>query len=404
MRLPLSPQLRRFILIAADLLVIFLLSLSVRQWIGYHLLAPLAWFIFLDAAGVYEIRNLKGLRPIVGAAILALFPLILSFILIPSMRLDLILHYLSVLLALTAIRLINRMILYQKPFLFRVAILANGYEQEVMKTISQFPEFELITCCHENGGDLNREEIDAVLVMNGSLPGRMNNGLPVVRFERLYEILTGRTHQEEIKGLTRDCLMRRRPIYDLIKRTCDLLGATVGLILYGLLLPAISLLIKIDSSGPIFYKQRRTGVNNRPYTLWKLRTMVKDAEKGKAVWAQERDPRVTRIGRLLRKTRLDEFAQLINILRGEMSAVGPRPERPEMEEELRQKVPNYELRYLVKPGMAGWAMVNYGYIASIEDALIRHEFDIYYIKYRSLYLDIKIFLRAVVQLVMMRGR
>jgi len=136
----------------------------------------------------------------------------------------------------------------------------------------------------------------------------------------------------------------------------------------------------------------------------KLRTMRQDAERGGAVWAARNDPRVTFIGRLLRKMRLDEFPQCWNILKGEMSIIGPRPERPEFVGELRKKIPLFELRHSVKPGMAGWAMVNHGYVATVEDAKIRLEYDLYYIKHQSLWFDAAIFLRALVQLLLLRGR
>jgi lipopolysaccharide/colanic/teichoic acid biosynthesis glycosyltransferase len=132
--------------------------------------------------------------------------------------------------------------------------------------------------------------------------------------------------------------------------------------------------------------------------------MVPDAEKQGAVFAGEDDPRVTRVGRFLRRTRLDEFPQLINILRGEMSAVGPRPERPEHLKELEKEIPFHPVRLAVRPGMAGWAQVNYGYVSSVEDARLRLEYDLYYIKHQSLWLDVVIILRMMAQMLMLRGR
>jgi lipopolysaccharide/colanic/teichoic acid biosynthesis glycosyltransferase len=132
--------------------------------------------------------------------------------------------------------------------------------------------------------------------------------------------------------------------------------------------------------------------------------MVTDAEKGNAVWAQENDPRVTRVGRLLRKTHVDEFLQFLNILKGEMSAVGPRAERPEFEQELAQEIPFYRVRYAVKPGMAGWGLVKLGYGASKEDARVKLEYDLYYIKHQSLWLDMVILLKTIIDTVTLRGR
>lgn len=212
------------------------------------------------------------------------------------------------------------------------------------------------------------------------------------------ESLNGKESVETIKQ------NGNKKVDDTLKRIFDIVGSSVGFVMYSLILPFVALFIKLDSPGPIVYKQKRTGKDGKPYTLGKLRTMVKDAEQHKAVWAKKKDPRITRIGKFLRKTRLDEFMQLLNILKGEMSAIGPRPERPEFDAALKKEIPHYELRYAVRPGMAGWAMVNYGYVATVEDARIRHEYDLYYIKHRSLYLDFKIFLRAILQLALLKGR
>jgi len=132
--------------------------------------------------------------------------------------------------------------------------------------------------------------------------------------------------------------------------------------------------------------------------------MVPDAEEDGAVWARENDPRVTRIGRVLRKTRLDELPQFINVLRGEMSAVGPRPERPEFVEQLAEQIPFYRARHSVKPGLAGWALIHYGYGSSVEDALIKLQYDLYYIKHQSIFLDIVILLRSISQMLKFSGR
>lgn len=135
-----------------------------------------------------------------------------------------------------------------------------------------------------------------------------------------------------------------------------------------------------------------------------MRSKVSDAEKGNAVWAEKKDPRVTRVGRLLRKTHVDEFPQFLNILKGEMSAVGPRPERPEFVEELVREIPFYRVRHAVKPGMAGWGLVKQGYGATKEDALVKLRYDLYYIKHQSLWLDLIILLKTIIDTLTFRGR
>jgi len=178
------------------------------------------------------------------------------------------------------------------------------------------------------------------------------------------------------------------------KRAMDVLVSLLGLV-PGLPLMALAgVLIKLTSKGPVFYAQTRLGLGGRPYTLYKLRTMRQDAESHGAVWAASRDPRVTAVGYWLRKWRIDEIPQLLNILKGEMSLVGPRPERPEFTEQLARVVPFYTERLLVQPGLTGWAQVCCPYAASVEASARKLEYDLYYIKNMDLLLDVSILLRT----------
>lgn len=192
--------------------------------------------------------------------------------------------------------------------------------------------------------------------------------------------------------------------YPIAKRIFDIVGASMGLLVFFPLFPFLALAIHFDSPGPVFYSHARVGKGGRSFRLLKLRTMVVDAEKNGARQAQENDPRVTRVGRWLRKMRLDEMPQLFNVLKGDMSAVGPRPERPEHLREFDSMIPFHRLRNSVKPGMAGWAVINYDYIDSIEDAKIRLQYDLYYIKHQSLRLDAFILIRTFGHVFALRGR
>jgi sugar transferase (PEP-CTERM system associated) len=177
----------------------------------------------------------------------------------------------------------------------------------------------------------------------------------------------------------------------LFKRLSDIVLASLGLILTSPLFPLIALLIKIDSKGPVFYRQLRVGEREKNFFLTKFRTMQQNAEtESGAVWAQKNDTRVTRIGNFLRKVRLDELPQFFNVLKGEMSFIGPRPERPEFVAKLQQTLPYYVNRHFVKPGITGWAQIKYRYGASDEDALEKLRYDLYYIKNLSLLLDTSI--------------
>jgi exopolysaccharide biosynthesis polyprenyl glycosylphosphotransferase len=192
--------------------------------------------------------------------------------------------------------------------------------------------------------------------------------------------------------------------YAFSKRLMDIVGGLIGLLLFLPLFPLITLAILIDNGFPVFFTQTRLGESGKEYRIIKFRTMVKDAEKdGKAQLAQERDDRVTRVGKILRRSHLDELPQFINILRGEMSLVGPRAERPELVEELQQQIPFYRARLFVKPGLTGWAQVNFKYASSVEDTAVKLEYDLYYIKHRNLILDLSILFRTVGTVVGLKG-
>jgi len=183
---------------------------------------------------------------------------------------------------------------------------------------------------------------------------------------------------------------------DVLKRVLDIFGSICGLILSSPVMLLVALAIKLDSRGPVFYRQTRVGGKRKHFEVIKFRSMRVDAEKGTgAQWAQEDDPRVTRVGRFLRKYRLDEFPQFLNVIRGDMSFVGPRPERPCFVEELRKAIPYYDERHSVRPGITGWAQVQYSYGSSVEDAFKKLEFDLFYLKNMSITFDLAIIFRTI---------
>jgi exopolysaccharide biosynthesis polyprenyl glycosylphosphotransferase len=194
------------------------------------------------------------------------------------------------------------------------------------------------------------------------------------------------------------------PLLQRLKRLSDILIALLILIPALPVMALVALLIRMESSGPALFRQVRTGKDGRNFTLVKFRSMRTDAEAQGAQWAQVNDSRVTRLGRFLRKSRLDELPQLWNILKGEMSFVGPRPERPEFNQQLEKEIPFYQLRHLVRPGLTGWAQVHYPYGASIEDSYQKLQFDLYYVKNFSLILDLQIILKTIRVVVLGQGR
>lgn len=195
-----------------------------------------------------------------------------------------------------------------------------------------------------------------------------------------------------------------RTYFDNVKRLLDLVLAIVLVIPFLALIPFVALAIKVTSRGPVFFSQTRVGERGKPYRVIKFRSMRIDAEANGAQWASKNDPRITPIGGFLRASRIDELPQLLNVLRGEMSFIGPRPERPEFVQDLAKRIPHYSLRSLVKPGISGWAQVNYPYGSSEEDAARKLEYDLFYIKNRSLMLDLRIFLRTIGVVILRKGQ
>lgn len=180
-----------------------------------------------------------------------------------------------------------------------------------------------------------------------------------------------------------------------IKRAFDLLGALIALPVFMITVPFVAAAIKLSSKGPVFYRQQRSGRGGKTFQIIKFRTMRTDAEKAGPQWSQQNDPRVTRVGRFMRQTRIDELPQVLNVLAGDMSLVGPRPERPEFDVKLDKEIPHYFIRRLVKPGITGWAQVHYKYGNTVEDSLVKLEYDAYYVRYWSLVLDLYTVCRTI---------
>ena len=181
-----------------------------------------------------------------------------------------------------------------------------------------------------------------------------------------------------------------------LKRAFDIVSSLVLLVLLSPVMLLTMIAIKLDSRGPALYRQERVGLGGRSFMCIKFRSMRVDAEQdGVARWATKNDPRITRIGSFLRKSRIDELPQLWSVFTGEMSLVGPRPERPAFVEELKQQIPFYEIRHTVKPGITGWAQVRYQYGSSVDDARRKHQFDLYYVKNNSLWLDLVVLIETV---------
>jgi exopolysaccharide biosynthesis polyprenyl glycosylphosphotransferase len=298
---------------------------------------------------------------------------------------------------------------------FYLVGLIDDDPQKSGEGIEGFP----IICGSERLLDVIEAEniTDLIFAISGELQASMfrailqveEHGVEVTTMPTVYEELLGRV---PIFHLEADWILRSfvdqahvNGFYELAKRLLDIAGGLIGVLVFLLLFPFISLAVILDSGFPIFFTQNRLGQRGQTYAIYKFRTMDKDSEADGVVRVtQHNDERITLVGKVLRKTHLDELPQFFNVLRGEMSLTGPRAERSELVEELQQKIPFYRARLLVKPGMTGWAQINFGYAATVEDTAIKLEYDLYYIKHRNFLMDIVILLRTFGTIVGFKGQ
>jgi sugar transferase (PEP-CTERM system associated) len=260
-----------------------------------------------------------------------------------------------------------------------------------------------------------REHVDRIVVAMGERRGQfpseqllglsLSGNVHIEEGASFYERLTGRVHLEMMRPswLIFSGRGRQARISAVARVALHRMVALVGAVLSLPIALLTAILIKLESPGPVLYKQERVGRNGRPFTLMKFRSMKVDAEKDGPVWARDGDERTTRVGRIIRHIRVDEIPQFWNILKGEMSFVGPRPERPHFVSQLAQEIPYYDQRHLIAPGLTGWAQIKYPYGASIEDARQKLQYDLFYIKNQSLTLDAAIIFETIKTILFGRG-
>jgi exopolysaccharide biosynthesis polyprenyl glycosylphosphotransferase len=258
---------------------------------------------------------------------------------------------------------------------------------------------------------------DIIVAINGEIKGGtfqtildvQERGVEVTRMPIIYEELTQRVPVEHLDSdwVIRSFVdqVRVSGVYELFKRLMDIAGGLVGLLIFVVIFPLTALAIIVESGFPILYSQERLGKGGRLFRIYKFRSMLQNAEEdGEARPATINDPRVTRVGNFLRRTRLDEMPQFLSVLTGEMSLVGPRAERPELVAQFQKQIPFYRARLLVKPGLTGWAQINYGYVATVKETVVKLEYDLYYIKHRTLNMDFNIVLRTIGTVLRRTGR
>lgn len=295
---------------------------------------------------------------------------------------------------------------------YRPALLMAAEGERSLQTELSLP---IVPFNHSLAASIKQFGIDTIVVSqdirsNKTIVRVFFEALPFkisfVEFANFYEDITGKIpvsligevwFLENLTGL-------RKNAYDAAKRAADLLvGFFLGII-FLVAFPFMAFAIKIDTKGSVLYRQKRVGEGGRIFEIVKFRSMIADAEIKGAQWADEDDPRVTRVGSWLRKSRLDELPQVWAVLKGDMSFVGPRPERPEFVEVLKEKIPFYAMRHLVKPGLTGWAQINFPYGASVEDAMEKLQYDLFYIKNRSFVLDAGILFKTILIILTHGGR
>lgn len=277
-----------------------------------------------------------------------------------------------------------------------------------------YPELPFLGRIDSMSSVVDREEIDQVVVTERKIGKAlispllecMRKRVDVTDFKKVIEEITGKvpvTYLDEYWFIMELRSLNKKYFWYL-KRALDIIISVIGIIVLLPFFPIVALAIKIDSpAGPVLYFQTRVGRHGKSFRVWKLRTMVQDADKDNVHWTMANDERITRLGGFLRKVRVDEFPQFVNILKGDMTLVGPRPEAESLVELYTREIPFYAERHMVTPGVTGWAQINYGYGNSIEDARVKLKYDLYYIKNRDIILDLVIFLKTIRTVLTGRG-
>ncbi|MEG3181028.1 TIGR03013 family XrtA/PEP-CTERM system glycosyltransferase [Sphingomonas sp. LT1P40] len=387
------------------------------------------------AVGVYGADALQSIRVATARLLVAvsLGTIFLSviFFLVPALtfwRSNLLYGMLAAVVLLFMLRLLLGKMLGSQSFKRRIVVLGAGARAERLKVLSRKPGSGFVVVGYVAMSEPNRtipEAIardaiynlaDHVVLLNASevvlaLEERRNalplkdllriktTGVHVNEISTFLERETGRVDLQSVNPswlIFSDGFSSGRMLSSMFKRLFDIVASLLLLVLALPLIILGAIAVKLESKGPAFYRQRRVGLYGQGFDILKLRSMRTDAEvAGKAVWAEKDDPRITRVGRFIRKVRIDELPQCWSVLKGEMSFVGPRPERPQFVEDLEQQLPYYAERHMVKPGITGWAQINYPYGASIEDSRQKLEYDLYYAKNYSPFLDLLILLQTL---------
>lgn len=448
----LSKRLQNTILVLGDL-SIFYLSLLLTLFIRYSLKFPfdpnlhtsfaevwnihkwpffyvhIIWIVIFYINGLYDIKSFPSPKKVLSKILEAmaiggllatlLFYLIPFFEITPKTNM-----FLDVFLATALLMPWRRFFWLYLSKSSKIKILFFGASKEVEELLNHIkintqlgyePAVVLAKVDHNLISLIREHNIQLIvasknIMENETSVQRLYESLPlgvsVVDFPGFYEAVVEKIPVSSIgeSWFLVNLVEIRKQVFELGKRAFDIVFSVLLGIISVIIAPVIILAVKIESKGPVFYRQKRTGKNEKVFEIVKFRSMIDNAEKNGAQWADEEDERITKIGRILRKTRLDELPQLWNVLKGDMSFIGPRPERPEFVQELQKQIPHYAMRHLIKPGLSGWAQIKFPYGASVEDSMEKLQYDLYYIKNRSLILDLAIALRTLAIIISHQGR
>ncbi len=402
---------------------------------------------FLLFGEIFQLYNLKVsnnrflvFRSIFITASITTIVYVLSPYIAPSLpdnRLQIIYFFLLIIFPVTIWRFIYIWVFFSPKYFKTIVVIGHTSRAEKLIELIQLKNFHNIATYVSNAkiGGLNNfndaktvnllklihdnfaSEIvistsgfssETIKNLNKQLILLFEEGINIKSFETYYEEVTNRVPKEYLdynfyKQINFSKNNDNR-FYLFGQRVFDIVISIIGFSLFLVILPLLFVGNLLGNRGPLFYVQERVGFKGKSFKIYKLRSMVKNAEKDGAVWAQKNDKRITAFGKFLRNTRLDEFPQFINILKGDMSVIGPRPERPEFVSDLEEKIPFYAIRHVVRPGLTGWAQVNYPYASSLEEQETKLRYDLYYIKERTSFLDFKILIKTISTVLFMRGQ
>ena len=422
-------------------------KISSQNWL-WTLLLMIYLTVFATIFELYNLQKASRIEVVVKNVVLTssltvLFYLLTPFYtpMLPNNRLQIVYFFVAINMALLLWRYTYITLISSPRFYKRILLIANADEMHAMvnslqksdpnykvlafvNTQEYFPKSEIIPNI-EYLKLANMEEAIKRLMISEIVVGApeikgitieitnelirlLEIGLPIREYSQVYEELTHRipVHRVENHFYRYFPFSRsnQNQLYLLFSRILDILFSLGGIAFGFIVLPFIFLANRIWNPGPLFYNQERVGRNGKSFSIYKFRSMIVDAEKSGPRYAEIKDSRVTSFGRFLRHSRLDEVPQFINVLKGEMSVIGPRPERPEFVKNLILEIPFYEVRHYVKPGVTGWAQVHAKYAASNDDSLEKLQYDLYYIKHRSFFLDITILIKTLSTIIFFRGQ